>query len=41
MKKMMLCLMLAAVAVSVSGCNTVSGLGRDITGSAETVRGWF
>lgn len=41
MKTMFIMMMLVSVAAGVSGCNTVSGLGRDITGGAETVRGWF
>ncbi len=41
MKMMVMAVMLVAVAAGVSGCNTMSGVGRDITGSAETVRGWF
>ena len=31
-----------AVAVAlVSGCNTVEGVGMDISGAARTVGGWF
>lgn len=30
-------LLLAALA----GCNTVSGVGRDISGGANTVQGWM
>lgn len=41
MKKIMFAVMFVAVAAGLSGCNTVSGLGRDITGTSETVRGWF
>lgn len=41
MKTMVMVLMLVAVAAGLSACNTVSGVGRDITTSAETVRGWF
>lgn len=25
----------------LSGCNTVAGIGYDISGGAETVGGWF
>lgn len=25
----------------LSGCNTVEGVGRDISGGANVVRGWF
>ncbi len=30
-----------AVALTVAGCNTVEGFGRDISGGANVVRGWF
>jgi len=39
-KKMLLLVVLAALFVSLFGCNTISGLGKDITGAAETVEGW-
>lgn len=34
-------MMLVIVATGLSGCNTVKGLGMDISGGAETVQGWF
>ncbi|MFN4098505.1 MAG: entericidin [Pararhodobacter sp.] len=34
-----LVLMLALLALPA--CNTVAGVGQDITGGAQTVRGWF
>jgi predicted small secreted protein len=40
-KKMVLVIFLAVLAVSLFGCNTVSGFGRDISGAANTVEGWF
>lgn len=27
--------------LAISGCNTVEGFGRDISGGANVVRGWF
>lgn len=30
-----------AVFLALSACNTVDGIGRDLSGSAMTVRGWF
>ena len=41
MKMIIMALAFVAVAAGLSACNTVSGVGRDITTSAETVRGWF
>lgn len=38
MKKLII---LAAVAATLSGCNTVAGVGDDISGGARTVQGWF
>jgi predicted small secreted protein len=29
------------VALSLAGCNTVDGVGRDISGAAQRVGGWF
>ncbi len=37
MKKLMVIAVLAALA----GCNTVAGVGQDITGGAERVGGWI
>lgn len=37
-------LMIATVlvaGVALCGCETVKGVGRDITHSSETVQGWF
>lgn len=39
MKKLAILLTLAAI--SLSACNTVAGVGEDITGGAERVGGWF
>ena len=30
-----------ALVLALAGCNTVDGIGRDLSGSAMTVRGWF
>lgn len=38
MKK--LTLVFAALA-ALSGCNTVAGVGDDVSGGARTVQGWF
>ena len=35
-----LALVLAAL-LSLSACNTVEGVGEDISGGANVVRGWF
>jgi len=32
---------LAALSVMVAGCATVDGVGRDLSGAARTVQGWF
>lgn len=37
MKKIVLVMMLAAL----SGCNTVAGVGDDVSGGARTVQGWM
>jgi predicted small secreted protein len=31
----------ALVALALAGCNTVDGVGRDISGAAQRVGGWF
>lgn len=36
-----LALLIAMATISLAGCNTVAGVGQDITGGAETVGGWF
>ena len=40
-KRMALVIFLAVLAVSLFGCNTISGFGRDISGAADTVESWF
>lgn len=40
MKKMILVAVLAAMTL-VSGCATVDGIGRDISGGANRVSGWL
>ena len=37
MKKLMALALLAALA----GCNTVAGVGEDVSGGARTVQSWF
>ena len=34
-------LWLGAILASLAGCNTISGVGQDISGSANIVAGWF
>ncbi len=41
MKMMIGALALVAVAMGLGACETVKGVGRDITGASETVQGWF
>ncbi|AOZ69472.1 entericidin EcnA/B family protein [Rhodobacter xanthinilyticus] len=38
MKKLLL---LAALAAGLAGCNTVAGVGEDVSGTARTVQGWL
>ena len=38
MKKTMIWVALMA---TLAGCNTISGLGQDISGAANTVAGWM
>lgn len=38
MKKMIL---LVAVLATLAGCNTVAGVGEDVSGGARTVQDWF
>lgn len=38
---MKMILVLVAVAAGLAGCNTVSGVGQDISGGANTVHGWI
>jgi len=39
--KKALWLSLTLIVLGVSGCNTVEGFGRDVSGGANVVRGWF
>ncbi len=34
-------LVVMAVLAALAGCNTVAGVGQDISGSANRVAGWF
>lgn len=34
-------ILLAALAAALAGCNTVAGVGEDVSGGARTVQGWF
>jgi predicted small secreted protein len=36
MKKLVL-----VMALALAGCNTVAGVGEDVTGGARTVQNWF
>ena len=33
--------MMAAILAALAGCNTISGVGQDISGSANRVAGWI
>lgn len=33
--------LLVALTLALAGCGTVEGAGRDISGAARTVGGWF
>lgn len=30
-----------AILLALAGCNTVAGVGDDVSGGARTVQGWF
>lgn len=32
---------LAAILAALAGCNTVAGVGEDVSGGARTVQGWL
>lgn len=34
-------LALAVVLAALAGCNTIAGVGDDVSGGARTVQGWF
>jgi predicted small secreted protein len=34
-------LIVIAMLMSLAGCNTVAGMGDDVSGGARTVQGWF
>ncbi len=34
-------LVIAVVLTALTGCNTISGVGQDISGSANRVAGWL
>lgn len=34
-------ILLAALAAALTGCNTIAGVGEDVSGGARTVQGWF
>lgn len=38
MKRLVL---LGVMALALTGCNTVSGVGQDVSQGAQTVQGWF
>lgn len=38
MKRMVL---LGALLAALAGCNTVAGVGEDVSGGARTVQGWL
>ncbi|WP_372890848.1 entericidin EcnA/B family protein [Rhodosalinus sp.] len=34
-------LAILTLAVALTGCGTIDGVGQDISGAARTVQGWF
>lgn len=34
-------LLIAALLAALAGCNTVAGVGDDVSGGARTVQGWI
>jgi len=40
-RRALLAILLVVLLVSLFGCNTISGVGQDITGASETVEGWI
>jgi predicted small secreted protein len=34
-------LLLAAALAALAGCNTIAGVGDDVSGGARTVQGWL
>jgi predicted small secreted protein len=34
-------ILISAVCLALAGCNTVAGVGEDVSGGARTVQGWF
>ncbi|WP_366926946.1 lipoprotein [Pseudogemmobacter hezensis] len=34
-------LMIGLILAGLAGCNTVAGVGEDVSGGARTVQGWF
>lgn len=34
-------LILATLLAALAGCNTIAGVGEDVSGGARTVQGWF
>jgi predicted small secreted protein len=40
-RRLLLTAILAALLVSLFGCNTISGAGRDVTGASEAVEDWI
>jgi len=37
----MIKLTLLAAVLALAGCNTIAGVGEDVSGGARTVQGWF
>jgi len=33
--------LITAACLALAGCNTISGVGEDVSGGARTVQGWF
>ncbi len=40
-RKLLLAIILVALLISLLGCQTAAGLGRDITGASQAVESWI
>ncbi len=40
-KTMKRLIVLSSLVIALAGCNTVAGVGEDVSGGARTVQGWL
>ncbi len=40
-RRVLLVVVLAVLLISLFGCQTIAGMGRDVTGASEAVEGWI